>query len=348
MTSNRMLWARRLIKPVAGVAAIAGLMLFSIGGCSGRIPPDPVAHKPGVPLPEGARTHTLRMEPVPSRLEIAGTVASEEQIQISARIPGHVARVHVSAGDRVEAEQVLVELDDRELREQQTSAEAALKQAESEFRRTEELFKRQAATEQARTAAEAQFHAARAQVERVNVMRSYARVTTPIAGIVSERRVEAGDLANPGQVLARVYDPGRMRLEVPVPVRWIEHVALGQEVEIELDRPAGVRRGTVSEILGELDPVSRTQMMRVRIGEAGGALPGTFGRLWIPGAERPTLRVPESAVQRVGQLEFVRVVRDGRALRRTVRTGPRRDGVVEILSGLSEGDVVWLDAAGEG
>jgi RND family efflux transporter MFP subunit len=341
-------WARRLAKPVAGVAAISGLMLFSIGGCSGRIPPEPVAQAPGIALPESARTHAVRREPVRARLEIAGTVASEEQVQISARIPGHVARVHVSAGDRVEAGQALIELDDRELREQQTSAEAALKQAESEFRRAQELFDRQAATEQARTAAEAQFRAARAQVERMGVLRSYAQIASPIAGIVAERRVEAGDLANPGQVLARVYDPGRMRLEVPVPVRWIEYVALGQAVELELDRPAGVRRGTVTEILGELDPVSRTQMMRVRIEEAGGALPGTFGRLWIPGAERPTLRVPASALQAVGQLDYVRVVINGRALRRTVRTGPRGADGVEILSGLSEGDVVWLDPAGEG
>ena len=338
---------RKAGKPVAGVAALAAIMAYASGGCGARIPPGVAAHETGRPLPEGAATHTVRVEMREPRLEVVGTVASEERIVLSARIPAHVARVHVSAGAAVSAGQPIVDLDDREIAEQLVAAEAAVKQAETEFRRQEQLLAAQVTTEQAHTAAEAQYQAARAQADRVRVMMSYARVVSPIDGVVAERRVEAGDLAHPGTVLAAVYDPGRMRLEAAVPLRFMDRVRPGQAVEVQLDRPAGLRAGTVTEILGEVDPVSRTQAVRVRLERPDGAIPGTFGRLWLSGEARPEIRVPVTSVYRVGQLEFVQAVRDGRVTRRLVRTGPRSGDTVEVLSGLSDGDVVRVAPAPE-
>ena len=218
---------------------------------------------------------------------------------------------------------------------------AQLKQAETEFQRAKQLFAQQAATSQALTAAEAAFLAGRAQVDRLRVTLTYTHLTAPLDGVVTERRIEAGDTAAPGQTLLAVYDPLRMRLEVPVPVRLIDRIAPGQAMEIALERPARQCQGRVSEIVSEIDPQSRTQLVKVRLEDAGGdVLPGAFGRLWVTEAARPAVLVPTGAVYRVGQLELVQLVRDGRAVRRLVQTGPLRDGRLEILAGLDEGDVV--------
>lgn len=333
-------WIRRTWKPLAGIAGLTAMMIYAGGGCGKRIEPGTVEQKPGVAVPEGAATHTVAVESREPRLEVVGTVASEERIVLSARIAAHVARVHVSAGARVKTGQALVDLDDREIAEQLAAAEAGVKQAETEFKRQEQLLAAKATTEQAHTAAEAQYRAARAQADRVRVMMSYARVVSPIDGIVAERRVESGDLANPGQLLASVYDPTRMRLEAAVPLRFMDRVQTGQSVDVQLDRPAGVRAGVVTEILGEVDPESRTQMVRVRLEGVEGATPGTFGRMWIRGSARAEIRIPAAAVYAVGQLDFVQAVRDGRAIRRLVRIGPRDGDTVEVLSGLAAGDVI--------
>ena len=162
--------------------------------------------------------------------------------------------------------------------------------------------------------------------------------------LVTERRIEAGDLANPGMLLLAVYDPSRMRLEAPVPVRLLDRLAVGQSVEVTLDRPAKVFPGTVSEIVSEVDPASRTQLVKIHLDVADGdVLPGTFGRLWVDAGPREVIAIPSSAVIRVGQLEFVQAVRDGRVVRRLVKTGPARDTSVEILSGLSAGDVILVN-----
>lgn len=329
----------------AGAAALAAAL--AAAGCAPKIEPGEAVATIGEPLPVGAATQTVRRVAVPGRIDVPGTMESEQKVQLSAKIPAHVERVLVSAGQAVRAGEELIRLDDRELREQLAAAEAQLRHAEAEHDRTRGLFDSKAATAQQLVAAETARDAARAQVERTRVMLSFARIASPIDGVVADRRVEEGDLASPGQVLLTVYDPARMRLEAPVPVRLAAALSVGQEVEVLVATPDGRRRARISEIVSEIDAASRTRKVRALLEDPSGLQPGAFGRLTLATEPVDSIRVPERAVSRVGQLELVRVVRDGRVVRRLVRTGPRSDGMVEVLAGLEDGDVLVLPAAEE-
>jgi RND family efflux transporter MFP subunit len=345
-------WTVRLIsvawRPLLGLAGLVLLVLYATGAWREKTVPGVVAAPPGLPVPADAALVTVVSEAVAPRLELVGTAASEEAIHLSARISGYVQSVTVTAGSRVRKGQLLVTLDDREVREQLAEAEAQLKQAEIEYGRTRQLFDAKAATEQALVAAELLQSTARAQIERVRVLLSYARVTAPIDGIVTDRRIEVGDLASPGQLLLAVYDSCRMRLEVPVPDRLVDKLALEQTVEVRLERPARTFSGTVTEIVSEVDPASRTQTVKIRLESAcGDILPGSFGRLLLEGEARPGILVPAGAVYRVGQCEYVQVAQGERALRRLVRTGPAHADRVEILAGVEPGDRLLLNPVRE-
>lgn len=329
---------KKLWKPLVLAAAVLAMVVYAGGFLKDKTPPDPVAAPMGIVLPADAGTVEVVREEVPPTVEIIGTTQSDRRVQIGARLSAYVNEVFIKAGDRVTEGQVLITLDDREIREQLAAADAQLRQAQREFQRTRQLFDQNAATEQALTAAESAFNTARANLDRVKVTLSYAQVTSPIDGIVIERLVEAGDLANPGQILVTVYDPADMRLDVPVPVRLIGKFALGQERMARLDHPAGVYTSVVKEIVGEIDPMTRTRRVKLQLAGTGEAvLPGTFGRIWVEEDPRPAILIPPSAIERVGQLERVYVVRDGRAVRRLIRTaGPVGDRV-EVLSGLEPG-----------
>lgn len=336
-------------KIVVGILGLVVIIAWSGGACTSRVKPGKLDREAGLAVPAGAETFTVKSEPAAAKVDIVGTTASEEKINLSARIPAYVNEVFVSAGEHVKKGQVLVTLDDREIREQLTAAEAQLNQAQTEYERAKQLFEKAATTQQALTAAESMFTAARAQVEQVKVMLTYAQVTSPIDGIVTERRIESGDLANPGMLLLAVYDPTRMRLEAPVPVRLIDRIGLGQAVEVVLERPARAFQGRVTEIVSEVDPASRTQTVKVHLdGVEGDVLPGTFGRLWVEDETRDSIRVPASAVYHVGQLALAQVVQDGRAVRRLVKTGPAYGDRIEILAGLKAGDVILVNPAKEG
>ena len=297
----------------------------------------------GKPLPENVETYTVKIEPVAAKIDVVGTAASEESVHLSARISAYVSNVLASAGQSVKKGQALIELDNREIREKLTSANIQLKQSRTEYKRTLSLYKQKAATEQSLTAAESMYNAAQSRVAEIKVMLTYTRIQSPINGIITDRRVEKGDLANPGQTLLSVYDPHNMRMEVPVPVRLIEKLVLGQTVDVSLDRPVRPFKGRVTEIVSAVDPLSRTQEVKVHIhNKKGDILPGTFGRVWVFEDPYPAILVPASAVVLSGQLEMVHLVQDNRVVRRMVKSGPSFGKKIEILSGLAQGDVILI------
>ncbi len=341
MKINLLTIASRYGKILLGVAAILLLVIWSTGALKDKTTPGVAEHLPGFAIPQDAQTFTVKREPIPSRISVAGTVASEENIHISARVGGVVQNVLVSAGDRVSAGQPLLMIDDREMREQLTAAGAHLNRAESELQRARQLFAAQAATQQQMTDAESAFLAAQARVEQLRVALTYYEIRSPIDGVVTDHRIEQGDLASPGQILLALYNPNAMRLDAPVPMRLIERTQKGSRMIVELDQFATPLDGEVTEIVSEIDSSSRTRMVRVRLAtESPDILPGTFGRLVIEDAPRHGFLVPASSVFRVGQLEMVHRLKDDRVLRVMVRTGPVAGDMVEILSGLADGDVI--------
>lgn len=341
-------WVRRWWRPAAGVIGLVILVVWSGGACESKVAPGKAEHQPGVAIPTGARTYTVEVERVASRVEVIGAVASEQRINLSARVSAYVREMLVSAGDAVTNGQLLATLDDRDIRQQVAVAEAQFKQAELEYRRVQQLFERAATTAQAKEAAEAAFQSAEARLQEARVMLSYTCITSPIDGVVTDRRIEAGDLAAPGQVLVSVYDPRQMRLEAPVPMRLIPRFSLGQALDVVLDGVAKPVKGVVRQVVSEVDPRTRTQMVKVHLESLPQAvLPGTYGWIGVDGDVREVHWAPASAVCRVGQQELVQVVAEGRALRRVVTTGERQGDRVEVLSGLAGGETVLRDPVKE-
>jgi RND family efflux transporter MFP subunit len=333
-----------VLKLVFGAGGLLLLILWSGGFLLHTLAPAEVAAQIGAPLPAGHETYRVESKPVAPLIDLVGTVASGEKINLSARISAYVQKVYVSAGDRVKEDQVLIRLDGRELREQLAAADAQLAQAKTEYERTVKLMQADATTDQALTAAKSAFETARAQVQQIRVMLTFTEIKSPIDGKVTERQVEVGDLANPGQPLLGVFAPQNMRIEVPVPVRLVGKMQLGQTVAVQLDRPDRPFQGRVIEVVGEVDPKSRTQMMKVHLeGATTDVLPGTFGRVWIKDDPRPTILIPASAVYAIGQLEMVQVVAEDRVIRRLVKTGARRGEEIEILSGLTDGETILVE-----
>lgn len=338
-----------LWRPLAGAVGLVALVVWSSGALSERTRPGTVEVQAGIALPANARTITVKGERAPAPVQVVGSVVPERRVNLSARIPAALQTLEVSAGSVVTNGQRVATLDDRSLREQRAAAEALLRQAETEYARTRQLFDKSATTDQARVAALAQLEAARAQFEQASVMLGYATVVSPLSGIVVDRRVEAGDLAAPGMVLMSIYDPTRMRFEVPVPVRLLPDFPLGREMEVSLDGIAQPVKGTVTEIVSEIDPLTRTRKVKLQLGAAATALlPGTYGQVTVAGEVHDTLWVPAGAVYQVGQQELVQVVVGERVIRRIVHTAVRQDGRVEILSGLGEGEVILAEPVKEG
>jgi multidrug efflux pump subunit AcrA (membrane-fusion protein) len=209
----------------------------------------------------------------------------------------------------------------------------------------------QAALEQAR-ANTAQAQAKRAQAESqlasAETMLGYAQITAPIAGIVTRRSVDPGDLASPGMPLLEIEQAGEYRLEAAVPESLISAIRVGQQVGVSIESlgESGPTQGRIAQINPTADDASRTFTVKVTMGSQSGLRSGLYGQLLLPGGERSGLSVPSSAVVSRGQMQSVFTVEEGTARLRLVTLGELPDGRYEALSGLTAGDRVVLDPSG--
>ncbi|KIH76154.1 RND family efflux transporter, MFP subunit [Geoalkalibacter ferrihydriticus] len=314
-----------------------------------------------------------------------GTVQSRTEGHVAAQVMARVQSVAVRSGEAVTLGQLLMELDDRELsarrqqtrealnaaRQQQVQAERQVEAAAAVYQRalaqhqrisqflaagaatTQDMEQVEAELRQAQAAqaqAEAAVHQARAGIEQARqrldeaeVALGHARILSPLAGQVVERHVDPGDLALPGKILLTLHSGTALRLEALVPEGLIGRLALGQEVDVEIAGQDLI--GRVDEVVPAADPQARTFLVKVSLPQTASLYPGMFGRLSVPLDPRPAVLVPAQAVQRVGQLEMVRIEDDAQVRTLLVTTGARIGGEVEILSGLKGGETLLMGGA---
>jgi len=190
-----------------------------------------------------------------------------------------------------------------------------------------------------RAQAVAKIAQAKAQADAARAMLSYTRVTAPFPGVVTEKRADAGSMAVPGVPIVVLEDTGRYRLEASVPETYLGTLKVGSRVRVVLGTPPGKEiPGTVSEVVPQVDPESRTFTAKVDL-PAGGALrTGMFGRVLFPTGKEDVLVVPQRAISRVGGYDALyTVTADNVARLVMVTTGKSFGDEVEILSGIEPG-----------
>ena len=346
---------RKAIEVGVGGLILVLAVVWMSGGCGERITPGDLAPPAAT---EVANSDVVTAEHGQVYEQASGTLLSERRTTIASKILARIEEMRVRAGDTVQAGDVVVRLDIRDLEarlaaseQAVTAAEADLALARAERARVEKLFASGIATrsEMDRTRkdlAVASSNLEAAQQRRVDaeVGRSHGEIRSPVTGRVVDRLAEPGDTAAPGAPLLRVYDPGSLRLEAPIREGLATRLRAGQPLEVTIPSLDLELAGVIDEIVPHAEPGARTFLVKVRVPASPRLYAGMFGRVRVPGGERRRLTVDVRAVETIGQLEFVEVIdAAGRSLRRLVTTGrAAEEGRIEVLSGLAEGERVEL------
>lgn len=199
----------------------------------------------------------------------------------------------------------------------------------------------QHAAAQARlAAATAGRDAARAGADAAAVMMTYATLTAPFDGIITDRSAEPGSMAAAGSPLLTLEDPATYRLEVRLDETRAVFATRGGEATIQLDGRDAPISGRIVEI-ARVNPASHSFLVKIDLPSGLDVRSGQFGRASFSGPRRRAVTVPSSALLRRGQLTFVFVAdADRRVHLRPVSTGATAGDRSEVLAGLLEGDRV--------
>jgi membrane fusion protein (multidrug efflux system) len=281
--------------------------------------------------------------PFPLTVEAIGTAGANESVEIRPKISATVERIAFTEGQIVAAGEVLVELDDAEALAAVAAAKASLVDAESRFRRAQELFRSELTSASDLETLEARRDASRAALDAAEARLAETIVRAPFAGRLGLRRVSAGALVGPSIVITTLDDTDPIKLDFDVPETALGRLAADLPIEARSAAwPDTTFDGSVTTIDTRVDPVSRTVTVRARVENPRGLLrPGMFLTVRLLRRDVTALVVPEQAIVPERSEQFVFVVGGEEVVeKRRVSTGRRRPGQVEVLEGLTEGELV--------
>ncbi|MDZ7780760.1 MAG: efflux RND transporter periplasmic adaptor subunit [Gemmatimonadota bacterium] len=294
------------------------------------------AEEPGRVETTGDAVDVVVTEPVraPSVASHAAEVGSDRSVDIATRMSGTVREVHVDIGSVVRAGDRLISLDDEDIVARIEAAQAQYALAEKEHGRIERLHANGAASTQELDRSAAALEGARSALAEAEAQKSYAVVRAPFEGVVTARRIDAGDLANPGVPLLSLIDPARIEVVADLPAYLMGTLSEGSAVEVQVDGVADPAAATVTRVGPTVGEGARTFRVEVAPTEPlEGAYPGAYARLSVPVDGSPSRWIPADAVVERGQLRGIFVVEDDVIRLRWVRLGLRRADAVELLSG---------------
>ncbi|MFY0475559.1 efflux RND transporter periplasmic adaptor subunit [Achromobacter marplatensis] len=332
----------------AGVVVLAvvagGGLLWKLGGPSQKggwaMPPAKVAVAPAV------------RADLPAALTGIGSLEATRQVQVPAEVDGRVTQILFTAGQRVQAGQVLVQMNDAPEQGELARLQAQARNARTLLERTRRLLPQQAATREQLDQAQADYDQAAADIKRVQALIEQKRVKAPFDGVLGVRRVNLGQFAKAGDALVSLTDATTLYANITLPEQALGALRAGQPVTVTVDAHAGREfTGQVTTVEPQVDPGSRTVRVQATLPNADGALAAgmfAYGRIGLP--DRPgVITVPETAVSYSAYGDSVYVLTppaaDPQGAAPTVRqayvkTAERVRGRVVVTEGLDAGDQV--------
>lgn len=275
-----------------------------------------------------------------NQVEVVGTVEAVEKAEISSKITGNIINLPVELGTKVKKGELLVELSAGEISSQVQLTKAELEKARRNLAREQKLLRQNASTPKTVKSLQDSTRIAEAAHTQATIMQNYARITAPFSGIITRKMTNIGDLATPGKVLLFIEQENNLQVVTDIPEAMMLEVQKDDLLPVVIPSIDLSIKGTVAEVSPIADPSSRSAPIKLQLTPNPSLRPGQFARVTLVRERTEALAVPASAITHFGQMERVFVVSDKKAQLRLIRAGATFDGYSEILSGLSEGELV--------
>ena len=345
------------------IAAAAAALALVLAGCGGG------KEGQGAPPPAAVTVATPLVQEIVDWDEYVGRFEAVQNVEVRPRATGFLASAHFQDGQYVTRGQLLFRVDPRpalaalaQARAQAAQAQAGLANARTELARSQTLAAQKAASteevesrQSALRSAQAQVAAAGAVVRARQLDLAFTRVTAPISGRISERRVDPGNAVTADQtVLTTIVSTNPLHFVFQGSEalllkyqRQESGTKMGTPVRVKLaDEATYAHSGTLDFVDNAIDSGAGTIRARAVIPNPGGFLkPGMFGNLRLEASRPyPALLVPDTAIVADAARQVVYVVdKSGSVVVRPVQTGPLVGNLRVVRSGIAREDRVIID-----
>ena len=294
----------------------------------------------GAPLRVSAIT--LTPTPLAEKISATGSLRADEGVELQPETNGKIVAINFTEGAKVKRGDLLLKLNDAELRATLQRTVFRRELAEVKERRLAQLLETKSVNQQDYDAAASEVSVQRAEVALVEAQLAKMEIRAPFDGVVGLRFVSEGAFVTPTIRVATLQRLEQLTVDFSVPEKYAPRIRVGSPLTFVVDGGDRKYSGKIYAIDPKIDAGTRTVLIRAICPNPDGRLlPGAFANVEFTLAEvADALLVPASAVIPGLTEKNVFVVRDGKAVRRAVQTGMRTESNVQIVEGLAPGDVV--------
>lgn len=284
----------------------------------------------------------LRSQDFAENLSLSGSLEANEETEIRSEVLGIVESINFKEGSRVSKGQVLLRVNDRELRAQLSKVQTAQNLASENQRRAGLLLEKQAISQEEYDMAEADFQSAKAESQLTSAQLSKATIRAPFSGIIGLRTISEGTYVTPATPIANLVNTDKLKLTFSIPEKYSSQVKLNDTLRFTTSNSAEEYTATIYAIEPQVDVETRTLRMRaIAENKDGKLIPGTFANVFLPLASvENALFVPTESLIPVQNGKKIFVYHNGVAKEVLVETGTRTDSSARVLKGLKPGDTV--------
>lgn len=321
------------------ISLISIISLFT--ACSGDKKSGKMQNAKGMNAPQIANYIVLRDTTLSETIQITGTIEANESVDLRAEMTGKVKSILFSEGTRVNKGDLLVKINDDELKAQFDRAKARLKLAEEQEYRQRTLLKKEAISQQEYDMVFTELQTMRAESALLKAQLAKTEIRAPFTGKLGLRMISEGDFISSSSTITKLVNDDIVKITFSIPEKYANHIKAKSEIEFALDGNSKNYKANVYAIDPSIDENTRTLKIRAKTKNDGAIIPGSFCKVSLELNQIPNaILAPNESIIPILKGKKVFISKNGKASEVTVKTGIRTDRYIQITDGLKAGDTL--------
>lgn len=295
----------------------------------------------GMNAPQIANYIVLKDTSLKEVIQITGTIQAEESVDLRAEMSGKITKVLFKEGSTVKQGDVLVKINDEELKAQYNRANARLKLAQEQEYRQKVLLNKEAISQQEYDIVNTELQSMKAEAELLKAQLAKTEIKAPFTGHLGLRMISVGDYISPTSTITKIVKDDQVKITFSIPEKYASHMKPNAEIVFSTDGNAKKYKASVYALEPSIDENTRTLSIRAIAKNDGSLISGSFCKVELEMSEiQNAILVPNESLIPILKGKKVFIAKNGKAAEVIVKTGLRTDRFVQITEGLKAGDTL--------
>lgn len=294
--------------------------------------------------PLGVTAIVVSSKDFSNAISLSGSIEANENVEIRSEVSGIVEKISFSEGTNVSKGQVLVKVNDVELRAQLSQAITKQKLAGENERRAKLLLQKEAISQEEYEIASAEFRSLKAQSQLIQAQIAKTTIRAPFSGKIGLRNISPGTYVTPTTIITKLVSSSQVKISFSIPEKYASEVENNTSILFTIPNNTQKFSAKIYAIEPEIDTATRTLKIRALANNTSGQLvPGTFATIELPLKNiKDAIVIPTEAVVPIQNGKVVYIANNGKAKEVKIETLARTAKVVVVTSGIKSGDTLLV------